>query len=65
MRSLVGISLSLACRAWRLGGKTLFVAVNTTREPLSADVTVDGQPVSLALGPTEVKIIENSKKDKQ
>jgi hypothetical protein len=48
-----------------LGGKTLFVAVNTTREPLSADVTVDGRPVSLALGPTEVKIIENIRKDKQ
>ena len=28
------------------------------------DVTVDGQPVSLALDPTEVKMIENSKKDK-
>ena len=62
---VAGAPDALACRAWRLGGKTLFVAVNTTREPLSADVTVDGQPVSLALGPTEVKIIENSKKDKQ
>ena len=34
-------------------------------EPLSADVTVDGRPVPLALGPTEVKIIENIRKDKQ
>ena len=63
--SVAGAPDALACRAWRLGGKTLFVAVNTTREPLSADVTVDGRPVSLALGPTEVKIIENSRKDKQ
>ena len=56
MRALVGISLSLACRAWRLGGKTLIVAVNTTREPLSADVTVDARPIALSLAPTEVLI---------
>ena len=62
---VAGAPDALACRAWRLGGKTLFVAVNTTREPLSADVTVDGRPVPLALGPTEVKIIENTRKDKQ
>ena len=63
--SVAGAPDALACRVWRLGGKTLVVAVNTTREPLSADVTVDGRPVSLALGPTEVKIIENTRKDKQ
>ena len=56
---------ALACRAWRLGGRELFVAVNTTREPLSADVTMDGRPVHLALVPTEVKMIETSRKERQ
>ena len=55
--SVAGAPDALACRAWRLGGKTLFVAVNTTREPLSAEIAVGGRAVPLALGPTEVKIL--------
>ena len=53
-----GAPAGLVCRAWRNGGKVLFVAVNTTREPVAAKVFVGGRPVQLSLGSAEVKIQE-------
>ena len=56
--SVHGVPAGLVCRAWRIGGKVLFAAVNTTREPLAAKVVVGGRPVRVSLGSTEVKIEE-------
>ena len=53
-----GVPAGLVCRAWRIGGKVLFAAVNTTREPLAAKVVVGGRPVRVSLGSAEVKIEE-------
>ena len=54
--SVICSSDAVVCRAWRRGGKTLLVAVNTTREPQTVDVVLDGRKGSLCLGPAEVKI---------
>lgn len=56
--SVHGVPAGLVCRAWRNGGKVLFAAVNTTREPVAAKVVVGGRPVRVSLGSTEVKIEE-------
>jgi hypothetical protein len=56
--SVHGVPAGLVCRAWRNGGKVLFVAVNTTRESVAAKVFVGGRPVQLSLGSAEVKIEE-------
>ena len=53
-----GVPSGLACRAWRSGGKVLFAAVNTTREPLEAKVVVGERTVRVSLGSAEVKIAE-------
>ena len=52
---------AVACRGWRLDGRSLTAVVNTLREPVKVKVTTDGIAKDLALAPIEVRIEETAK----
>jgi len=44
----------LVARAWRLDGKTLLAVCNTTHQPVSGEMSVGGEKISVSLGGDDV-----------
>ena len=51
--AIAGLPNGVVARAWRLGGRTLLVVVNTTHDPIIGELTMDGRTIKLDLGPDE------------